>query len=74
MHQLFEPLPALGLQGFSLGQSIVGTWVNSRLAATGIVEDSIINTDVATAIDRRTEIAQDLVQLAKVRHNDLMAA
>lgn len=40
----------------------------------GIVEDRIIDTDVATAIDRRTEISQDLVQLAKVRHNDLMAA
>jgi len=34
MHQPCEPLPALGLQGFGLGQSIVGTWVNSRLAAT----------------------------------------
>jgi hypothetical protein len=29
-----EPLPALRLQGFSLGQSIVGPWVNFRLAAT----------------------------------------
>ena len=35
LYQPCEPLPALGLQGFSLGQSIVGTWVNSRLAATG---------------------------------------
>ena len=34
MHQPCEPLPALGLRGFSFGQSIVGTWFNSRLAVT----------------------------------------
>ena len=33
MNQPGEPPPALGLQGFSLGQSIVGMWVSSRLAA-----------------------------------------
>lgn len=34
MHRPCEPLSALGLQGFNLGQSILGTWVNAQLTAT----------------------------------------
>lgn len=37
----------------------------------GVVEDSLIDTDVDAAIDKRTQLAQDLVQLAKVRHSDI---
>lgn len=40
----------------------------------GIVEDYLIDTDVDAAIDKRMQLAQDLVQLAKVRHSDICSA
>lgn len=36
MHRHCEPLQALGSPGSRMGQSYIGTWVNSRLAATFI--------------------------------------
>lgn len=51
-------------------------WSNeSRVTALkGIVEDRLIDTGVLAVIERGSELAQDMVQLAKARHGDLLAA
>ena len=51
-------------------------WSNeSRVTALkGIVEDRLIDTGVSSVIERGSELAQDIVQLAKARHGDLLAA
>lgn len=53
--------------------SVPNFWSDETLVEQlkGIVEDRIIDTDVDAAIERRTELAQDLVQLAKARHGEL---
>lgn len=61
MYQSYEPLPALGLQGFSLGQSIVGTWVNSRLAATPDAAQGLI--DQVAALLPRVKITELLMEV-----------
>lgn len=50
-------------------------WSNeSRVTALkGIVEDRLIDTGVLVVIERGSELAQDMVQLAKARHGDLLA-
>ena len=50
-------------------------WSNTTrvTALKGVVEDRMIDTGVLVVIERGSELAQDLVQLAKSRHNDLLA-
>jgi type I restriction enzyme R subunit len=56
--------------------SMPNFWSNeSRVTALkGIVEDRLIDTGVLVVIERGSELAQDMVQLAKARHGDLLAA
>lgn len=51
-------------------------WSNTTrvTALKGIVEDRMIDTGVLSIIERGSELAQDIVQLAKARHSDLLAA
>jgi len=52
MRQPCEPLPAVGLKGFSLGQSIIGTWINNASAPTAYV----FSADIAAASDKRPSL------------------
>ena len=56
--------------------SIPEFWSNTTrvTALKGIVEDRMIDTGVLSIIERGSELAQDIVQLAKARHSDLLAA
>ena len=51
-------------------------WSNTTrvTALKGIVEDRMIDTGILAVIERGSELAQDVVQLAKARHSDLLAS
>lgn len=50
-------------------------WSNTTrvTALKGVVEDRMIDTGILAIIERGSELAQDIVQLAKARHSDLLA-